>query len=132
MTATDTQGKSRAGTLVLVLLCLAEFMIALDFAIMNVMLPSLREDVAFSQSQLQWVVSAYAVTFGGFLLLGGRAADLFGRKRVLLTGIVGFTAVSAVSGTLDAPWQLIAARAANGTHPWTRHSVVPTGKPRPN
>lgn len=114
MTTTDTQRSSRTGTLVLVLLCLAEFMVALDFAIMNVMLPSLREDVAFSQSQLQWVVSAYAIAFGGFLLLGGRAADLFGRKRMLLAGIVGFTAVSAVAGTLDAPWQLIAARATQG------------------
>jgi EmrB/QacA subfamily drug resistance transporter len=99
---------------ILWLICLSEFIIALDFAIMNVMLPSLRETLGFSQSELQWVVSAYAVAFGGFLLLGGRAADLFGRRRVLLLGLCGFTAASTFAALGTEPWQLIGGRGAQG------------------
>ena len=74
--------------LVLVLVCLAQFMVVLDATITNVALPSIQEDLDFSQGSLQWVINAYTLVFGGFLLLGGRAGDLFGRKRIFLAGVV--------------------------------------------
>ena len=80
--------------LVLVLVCLAQFMVILDATIVNVALPSIQADLNMSESGLQWVVNAYALLFGGFLLLGGRAGDLIGRKRVFLAGLVLFTAAS--------------------------------------
>ena len=83
----------RAGAALLV-----QFMVVLDIAIVNVALPSIQTDLGFSQENLQWVISAYALFFGGFLLLGGRAADLLGRRRLFLAGIVLFTAASLVSG----------------------------------
>ena len=67
--------------LALALLCVAQFMVVLDVSIVNVALPSIQEDLGFSEANLQWVVSGYALTFGGFLMLAGRAADLFGRRR---------------------------------------------------
>ena len=76
---------------VLVLVCLAQFMVILDATIVNVALPSIQEDLEMSEASLQWVVNAYALMFGGFLLLGGRAGDLAGRKRIFLTGVVVFT-----------------------------------------
>jgi EmrB/QacA subfamily drug resistance transporter len=100
---------------VLVLLCLAEFMIALDFAIMNVMLPSLHVSIGASRPVLQGVVCAYAVMFAGFLLLGGRAADLYGRKRVLVIGLTGFVVASAIAGTAQSSWQVITGRALQGS-----------------
>ena len=77
--------------LALALLSVVQFMVVLDIAIVNVALPSIQVDLGFSQENLQWVISAYALVFGGFLLLGGRAADLLGRRRVFLAGIVLFT-----------------------------------------
>ena len=82
----------------LALLLLVQFMVVLDIAIVNVALPSIQTDLGFSQENLQWVISAYALFFGGFLLLGGRAADLLGRRRLFLAGIVLFTAASLFSG----------------------------------
>ena len=82
----------------LALLLLVQFMVVLDIAIVNVALPSIQVDLGFSQENLQWVISAYALFFGGFLLLGGRAADLLGRRRLFLTGIVLFTTASLFSG----------------------------------
>ena len=82
----------------LALLLLVQFMVVLDIAIVNVALPSIQTDLGFSQENLQWVISAYALFFGGFLLLGGRAADLLGRRRLFLTGIAVFTIASLVSG----------------------------------
>src|SRR5919108_51966 len=76
----------------LALLCTVQFMVVLDIAIVNVALPSIKNDLGFSQEDLQWVISAYALLFGGFLLLGGRAADLLGRRRVFLVGIGFFAA----------------------------------------
>ena len=76
--------------LVLVLVCLAQFMVILDATIVNVALPSIQADLGLSESSLQWIVNAYALLFGGFLLLGGRAGDLIGRKRVFLAGLVLF------------------------------------------
>src|SRR5437868_5570427 len=80
--------------LILTLLCAAQFMVVLDVAIVNVALPSIQVDLAISQRSQQWVVIAYGLMLGGFLLLGGRLADLLGRKRVLITGLTIFTGAS--------------------------------------
>ena len=80
--------------LVLVLICLAQFMVILDATIVNVALPSIQKDLGLSEANLQWIINAYTLFFGGFLLLGGRAGDLLGRKRVFLVGLVIFTAAS--------------------------------------
>jgi MFS family permease len=83
---------------VLLLLCVAQFMVVLDVAIVNVALPSIQQDLGVGRSTLQWIVIAYGLTLGGFLLLGGRAADLLGRRRVLLTGLALFTSASLLAG----------------------------------
>jgi EmrB/QacA subfamily drug resistance transporter len=98
----------------LALLLAVQFMVVLDIAIVNVALPSIQDDLGFSQENLQWVVSAYALFFGGFLLLGGRVADLVGRRRVFLAGIVVFTVASLVSGLAWSEEALIGARALQG------------------
>jgi MFS family permease len=98
----------------LALLCGAFFMVVLDASIVIVALPSIEADLGFSEQGLQWVVSAYAVTFAGLLLLGGRAADLLGRRRVLMVGVVCFTAASPLCGLAWSPSALIAARAIQG------------------
>jgi EmrB/QacA subfamily drug resistance transporter len=98
----------------LALLLLVQFMVVLDIAIVNVALPSIQTDLGFSQENLQWVISAYALFFGGFLLLGGRAADLLGRRRLFLVGIVLFTVASLVSGLAWNEASLITARALQG------------------
>jgi len=100
--------------LALALLCLVQFMVVLDIAIVNVALPSIQLDLGFSQDNLQWVISAYALVFGGFLLLGGRAADIVGRRRMFLIGIVVFTAASLGAGLAWSESSLIAARAFQG------------------
>src|SRR5437870_8293878 len=83
---------------VLVLICLAQFMVVLDATIVNVALPSIQTDLHLAEANLQWIVNAYALVFGGFLLLGGRAGDLLGRKRLFLIGLVIFTAASFLDG----------------------------------
>ncbi|HSS73179.1 MAG TPA: MFS transporter [Gaiellaceae bacterium] len=98
----------------LALLCSAYFMVILDVSIVNVALPSIQKDLHFSQGDLQWVLSAYALTFGGFLLLGGRAADLLGRRRVFMAGVALFTAASLACGLSNSEGMLIAARAVQG------------------
>jgi EmrB/QacA subfamily drug resistance transporter len=98
----------------LALLCTVQFMVVLDIAVVNVALPSIQIDLGFSQENLQWVISAYALLFGGFLLLGGRAADLLGRRRVFLVGIVVFTAASLLSGLAWSEGSLIVARGLQG------------------
>jgi EmrB/QacA subfamily drug resistance transporter len=98
----------------LALLLLVQFMVVLDIAIVNVALPSIQTDLGFSQENLQWVISAYALLFGGFLLLGGRAADLLGRRRLFLAGIALFTVASLVSGLAWSEGALIGARALQG------------------
>jgi EmrB/QacA subfamily drug resistance transporter len=100
--------------LALALLCTVQFMVVLDIAVVNVALPSIQADLGFSQENLQWVISAYALFFGGFLLLGGRAADLIGRRRVFLAGIVVFTLASLLSGFAWSETSLVAARALQG------------------
>ena len=105
---------SRRKWLALGLLCLVQFMVVLDVAIVNVALPSIQVDLGFSQGDLQWVISAYALVFGGFLLLGGRAADILGRRRVFLVGVVVFTAASLLAGLAWSDTSLIAARVLQG------------------
>jgi EmrB/QacA subfamily drug resistance transporter len=100
--------------LVLVLVCIAQFMVVLDATITNVALPSIQEDLDFSQSSLQWVINGYTLVFGGFLLLGGRAGDLFGRKRIFLAGVVIFTAASLANGLSQSGGMLIVFRALQG------------------
>jgi MFS family permease len=82
----------------LALLSVVQFMVVLDIAIVNVALPSIQVDLGFSQENLQWVISAYALVFGGFLLLGGRAADMLGRRRVFMGGLAVFTLGSLLAG----------------------------------
>ncbi|AEV87046.1 MFS transporter [Actinoplanes sp. SE50] len=102
----------RGGALAAV--ALAQFMVTLDMTIVNVALPSLGGDLGFEPTQLPWVVNVYALLFGGLLMLGGRAADLFGQRRILLSGTALFALASLAGGLAQAPWQLIAARAVQG------------------
>ena len=110
MTFADT----RTRWLALYVLCLGDLMIVLDTTIVNVALPSIRNDLGFSQTSLAWVVNAYILTFGGFLLLGGRLADLFGARRLFLGGISLFTVASLACGLSTTQGLLVAARAVQG------------------
>jgi EmrB/QacA subfamily drug resistance transporter len=105
---------ARHKSLILALCCLAQFMVILDVAIVNVALPSIRADLGFSATGLQWVVNAYTLAFGGFLLLGGRAADLIGRREVFAGGLLLFALASLFGGIAQTDGQLVAARAAQG------------------
>ena len=98
----------------LLLACLAQFMVVLDVSVVNVALPAIRGALRFSEQDLQWVVNAYTVTFAGFLVLGGRAADLVGQRRVFVSGLVLFSVASLAGGFADTQALLIAARAAQG------------------
>ena len=110
MTMTDP----RARWLALIVLCLGDLMIVLDGTIVNVALPSIRDDLGFSQTSLAWVVNAYLLTFGGFLLLGGRLGDLYGPRRMFLAGISLFTVASLACGLATSQGSLVAARAVQG------------------
>jgi EmrB/QacA subfamily drug resistance transporter len=99
---------------VLVLICTAQFMVILDATIVNVALPSIQKDLGLSEANLQWIVNAYALVFGGFLLLGGRAGDLLGRKRLFLIGLVIFTGASFLDGVSQSSAMLIGSRALQG------------------
>src|SRR6186997_2566737 len=99
---------------VLVLVCFAQFMVVLDATIVNVALPSIQTDLGLSEANLQWIVNAYTLVFGGFLLLGGRAGDLIGRKRLFLGGIVVFTVASLLNGLAVNEGMLIGSRALQG------------------
>jgi EmrB/QacA subfamily drug resistance transporter len=99
---------------VLVLVCLAQFMVVLDATIVNVALPSIQVDLHLSEANLQWIVNAYSLFFGGFLLLGGRAGDLIGRKRLFLAGLVVFTVASLLNGLAVNEGMLIGCRALQG------------------
>jgi len=109
-----TLNTSRSRWLALLVLCLGDLMIVLDVTIVGVALPSIREDLGFSEASLAWVVNAYLLTFGGFLLLGGRLGDLFGHRRLFLAGIALFTSASLVCGLSTSQGMLIAARAVQG------------------
>ena len=119
-----TQAASKAGRkqhrsdrrrwLALLLVCAAQLMIVLDGTIVNVALPVIQDSLGFSGAGLSWVVNAYLLTFGGFLLLGGRAGDLFGRRRVFMFGLALFTFASLLCGLAGSQWLLVAARALQG------------------
>src|SRR6266498_3500733 len=94
----------------LALVCVAFFMTVLDISIVNVALPSIATDLEFSRENLQWVITAYAIAFGGFLLLGGRAADLLGRRRVFIVGVALFPLASLVCGLAQSEGVLTASR----------------------
>src|ERR1700751_1611791 len=99
---------------VLVLICLAQFMVILDATVVNVALPSIQKDLGLSEANLQWIINAYTLVFAGFLLLGGRAGDLLGRKRLFLIGLVVFTAASFLNGISTSSGMLIGFRALQG------------------
>ena len=105
---------SRSRWLALLIVCLGDLMIVLDVTIVGVALPSIQEDLGFSETSLAWVVNAYLLTFGGFLLLGGRLGDLFGHRRLFLAGIGLFTAASLACGLASSQAALIGARAVQG------------------
>src|SRR3954452_23326889 len=98
----------------LIVLCLGVLMIVLDSTIVNVALPSIREDLRFTEASLVWVVNAYMLTFGGFLLLGGRLGDVFGQRRMFLVGVAVFTLASLACGVAPTQVALVAARAVQG------------------
>ena len=98
----------------LALLCMAQFVVVLDASIVNVALPTIGEDLTFDQDNLSWVVNSYVLTFGGFLLLGGRLADLLGRRRIFIAGLLLFALASLVGGFAESEGVLIAARAVQG------------------
>src|SRR2546421_371791 len=110
----STTSPDRRRWLVLALLATAQFVVVLDAAIVNVALPSIGRGLHFSQDSLSWVVNAYVLTFGGFLLLGGRAADLLGRRAVFIVGLIVFALASLAGGLAQSEGWLIAARAAQG------------------
>ena len=105
---------NRTRWLALVILCVGDLMIVVDTTVVNVALPSIRSSLGFSQTSLAWVVNAYMLTFGGFLLLAGRLGDLFGHRRLFLVGTSAFTAASLVCGVSSTQGMLIAARAVQG------------------
>jgi EmrB/QacA subfamily drug resistance transporter len=111
---TEAQDYMNRRWIALILLCFAQFIVVLDASIVNVALPSIGEALDFSQGNLAWVVNAYVLTFGGFLLLGGRLADLLGRRRVFISGLLLVAAASLAAGFAATEGQLIAARAAQG------------------
>ena len=115
---TLTRGHAEAGNgpawMVLALACACQFMVILDASIVNVALPSIDRDLGFTASGLAWVVNGYLLTFAGFMLLGGRAADLFGHRRMLAAGLFVFSASSLAGGLATAPMVLVAARVAQG------------------
>ncbi|KUL54901.1 MFS transporter [Streptomyces sp. NRRL F-4489] len=100
--------------LVMLLVCAGQFLVVLDVSVVNVALPAMRSGLHLSELGLQWIVNAYVITFAGFMLLGGRAADLFGRKRIFVVGLALFTVASLAGGLAQQPWQLIAARTVQG------------------
>src|SRR5881275_2303223 len=105
---------SRTRWLALVILCVGDLMIVVDTTVVNVALPSIRNDLGFSQTSLAWVVNAYMLTFGGFLLLAGRLGDLFGHRRLFLIGIALFTLASIACGLSSSQHLLEGARAVQG------------------
>ena len=100
--------------LVLAVTAAAQFMVILDVSVVNVALPAIKDDLHFSQESLQWVITAYAILFGGTLLLGGRLADLLGRRRVFMAGVGLFTLASLLSGLASSEGELIVTRALQG------------------
>src|SRR5919108_3673250 len=111
---TDAATLEQRRWIALALLCIAQFVVVLDASIVNVALPTIGSSLDISQDNLSWVVNAYVLTFGGFLLLGGRLADLLGRRRVFMFGLVLFALASLAGGLAQSDGWLIAARAVQG------------------
>jgi EmrB/QacA subfamily drug resistance transporter len=119
LTPTATVVESRPGSatskwLVLVIACMAQFMVVLDATVVNIALPSVQRGLHFSPANLQWIVNGYTLVFGGFLLLGGRAADLIGRKRLFVAGVLLFSVASLINGFAQSSGMLIGGRALQG------------------
>src|SRR6476646_9492972 len=122
MATTSSSAISQAGTrdndrrrwLILATVGLAQLMVVLDATIVNIALPSAQADLGFSNGERQWIVTGYALAFGSLLPLGGRIGDLYGRKRVFLTGLIGFAVMSASAGLAQSFGWLVAARTAQG------------------
>jgi MFS family permease len=104
----------RKESIILVIACIAQFMVILDVSVVNVALPSIGRALHYSPTGLQWVVNAYVLSFAGFLLLGGRAADIFGRRRVFLFGVILFSITSLIGGFAVSANMLTGARVAQG------------------
>src|SRR4051794_26752268 len=122
ITPTLTSDRRRWASLFVV--CLAQLMIVLDVTIVNVALPSIQHELGFSQANLTWVINAFLITFGSFLLLAGRLGDLFGRKRVFLAGVVLFTGASMLCGLASDQGTLIGARFLQGIGAAVQASVI--------
>src|SRR5689334_25108533 len=105
---------SRSANAVLALIAVAQFMVVLDASVVNVTLPTLKRDLGFSGQSLSWVLNAYTLVFGGFLLLGGRLADALGRRRLFMGGIALFSGASLVCGVSQSEGMLLVARGAQG------------------
>ncbi len=114
MSTSDGGDARRAGTAALLLICAAQFMLVLDVSIVNVALPTVQRHLHISQSQLQWIVTGYTLTFGGFLLLGGRMADVLGRRRMFMAGLALFAGASLVGGLAQSGVMLIICRGVQG------------------
>ncbi|MFK0023500.1 MFS transporter [Streptomyces sp. NPDC090798] len=113
-TASPPSGQARHRWWILAVVCIAQLMVVLDASIVNIALPSAQQDLGFSNGNRQWVITAYALAFGSLLLLGGRIADLFGRKITFLVGLAGFAGASALGGAADSFGMLVGARAGQG------------------
>jgi MFS family permease len=114
LTQVPVESHDRRKWLALALIVTAQFMVVLDVAIVNVALPSIKTDLHFSQESLQWVITAYAIMFGGFLMLGGRLADLLGRRRLFIAGLALFTVMSLLDGLAWSEASLIVFRSLQG------------------
>jgi len=123
---------SRKRWFALAVIVAAQFMVVLDVAIVNVALPSIKTDLHFSQESLQWVITAYSILFGGVLLLGGRLADLLGRRRLFVAGLLLFTVSSLLDGLAWAEGSLVAFRSLQGlgAEQCAQHGRHPAGRPR--
>lgn len=115
ISTTGVPATRRRRWLALVLLCFVQFMLVLDDTVVSVALPRIQQDLGFTRAELPWVVNAYFLAFGGLLLLFGRGADLWGRRRVFLIGVAVFGAASLLCGVAQEPWQLVAGRFIQGT-----------------
>ena len=113
-TAPPSGPSQRSTGMLIATVFILQFLVALDMSLVNIALPDIRTDLGFSESGLQWVVSAYLLSFAGFLLVGGRLGDLWGRRRIILTGLTGFAVASIAGGLATGPALLIAARVAQG------------------